>query len=135
MPRFSRLATLTLLLWATHSWAGDGSKRLACGTQTTPDATAICKLLQTHMEFEWSGHATLAPGYRVTFTSIRKVWCARPFSPTDVPALQQLEKSQDWRLQMGANALRILVEKAPQPANSVYNPENPAYILRQGCGV
>ncbi len=133
MQRLPQLAALALMLWSASAWAGDWTRNLACATQKTPDAAGICKLLETHMEFQWLGHGTLAPGYRVTFASIRKTWCARSFSPADVPVLLQMEQSADWRLQMGTSALRTLVEKTPQPASSVYNPENPDYILRLGC--
>ncbi len=126
-------AVLGLTIGASNAWAGDMPKRLACDAQKMSDAAAICLLLETNMAFEWLGHATIAPGYRVSFATIRKVWCARPFTAADLPALAQLEKSADWRLQTGASALRILIEKTPQPRNSVYNPDNSSYVLRNGC--
>lgn len=128
------LAIMGLLLCAPPAEASDMPKNLACGMQTMPDAIAICRLLEANMEFEWLGHATVAPGYRVTFATVRKVWCARRFSAADVPALVQLETSTDWRLAIGAKTLHILTEKTPHPPNSIYHPDNPQYILRQGCG-
>ncbi|MES2948983.1 MAG: hypothetical protein V4858_10625 [Pseudomonadota bacterium] len=126
-------AVLGLLLWAPQSWASSMPKSLACGLQKMPNAVAICRLLEANMDFEWLGHVTVAPGYRVTFATVRKVWCARRFSAADVPALVQLETSTDWRLEMGAKTLRILTEKTPHPPSSIYHPDNPQYILRKGC--
>jgi hypothetical protein len=55
-----------------------------------------------------------------------------------LPALEHLKQGSDWRLQDGADGLIRLIGSAngrpAEPENSIFNPANPQYILKGGCG-
>ena len=39
------------------------------------------------MEWTWTGHAIVAPSFRVTFDTVKKVYCALSVSAQDTPSL------------------------------------------------
>ena len=94
--------------------------------------------------WQWMGHATIAPGYKPSFEGARKVYCELKIGKDDIAALQRLKQYDpkqkwvpDWRLESGADMLlRILANldgKADEPENSIFNPKNSGYILKNGC--
>jgi len=56
----------------------------------------------------------------------------------DIPALETLARSAEWRLETGAaNLLRLVAAsggKSDEPETSIFNPQNPDYLLKDGCG-
>lgn len=78
------------------------------------------------------GHAIISPGWRVTWTGLRRVYCREKISAADVEVLKALARGSDWRLQDGAEDLIRLV-LGTDPDNSIFSPKNPAYILKDGC--
>jgi len=114
-----------------------GSRDLGCDRQIGR-AQEICLRLQRDMEWTWTGHAIISPGWRVTFASIARTYCAEHIRPDDISALRILRQStKDWRAESGADFLiRLAQNKAGGEADditSVVNPANPSYILKDGC--
>jgi hypothetical protein len=90
------------------------------------------------MQFEWLGHAIIAPGYKVTFETVRRVYCEQEVSTDDLPALGQLMNAADWRIRNGGDFLIRLVTGhdpygTPEPETSIFNPGNASYLLKDGC--
>ena len=81
------------------------------------------------------GHAIISPGWRVTWNALRRVYCREQISTADLPVLETLKIGSDWRLEDGASDLIRLVgsSRANEPDNSIFNPTNPHYILKDGC--
>jgi hypothetical protein len=99
----------------------------------------ICTALSRSMEWTWMGHAVLWPGFRPTWRGLASVWCTQRIADGDVPVLETLRRaSSDWRLESGADSLiRIAKNRTgsgDEPENSIFNPRNPEYILKGGCG-
>jgi len=87
------------------------------------------------MEWTWFGHAIVSPGWRVTFRTVREVYCGLSVGASDLAAIENLRKSAtDWRLQDGAQELIWLLDGASQPPASIFNPSHPQYLLKDGCG-
>ena len=132
-------ATVMLVLgvmWI-FGWPSPGmtTRKLSCARQADPRARQVCIALQEHMEWTWFGHAIVSPGWRVTFRTVREVYCGLSVSASDVPAIENLRKSAtDWRLQDGAQELIWLLDGASQPPTSIFNPSHPQYLLKDGCG-
>ena len=108
------------------------SYKMECNHFQGERSKSICRQFEREMEWTWFGHAILSPGWRVTWETVRRVWCHARITDNDVPALQDLAKSPDWRLEGAADDLLKLL-RDDQPENSILNPRNPDYILRQGC--
>jgi hypothetical protein len=89
------------------------------------------------MEWTWMGHAIIAPGWRVTWSALRQVYCRERIAAADLPALEYLKQASDWRLQEGADGLIRIIRnasgQATDPENSIFNPANPQYILMGDC--
>jgi hypothetical protein len=89
------------------------------------------------MEWTWMGHAIIWPGWRVTWNALRRVYCREKTGTADLTALETLKMGSDWRLQDGAADLIRLVRgsggSANEPVNSIFNPANPHYVLKDGC--
>ena len=84
------------------------------------------------------GHAIISPGWRVTWNALRRVYCLEKLSAADLAVLETLKKmGSDWRLEAGADYLIRLVTSrsgsAYEPENSIFNPTNSQYILKNGC--
>ena len=83
------------------------------------------------------GHAIISPGWRVTWNALRRVYCREDVGTADLTALQTKKGGSDWRLQDGADDLIRLVgsRSGPpyEPENSIFNPTNSQYILKNGC--
>jgi hypothetical protein len=90
------------------------------------------------MQWTWMGHAIVAPGFRVTWDGLARVWCATHITDADLPALEALRRaSDDWRLESSASNLILILKNRDgaggEPENSIFHPKNPSYILRNGC--
>src|SRR5258708_5108531 len=109
------------------------SRDIGCANVTPGRGNQICRALSDSMEWTWMGHAIISPGWRVTWNALRRVYCREKIGAADLTALETMKKSSDWRLQDGADDLIRLVGSrggtAYEPENSIFNPENPYYIL------
>lgn len=151
------LCWMTGVLSTAPVWAGDMPKNLGC-THYAGRALSICQQMESTMEWQLLGHATVAPGWRVTFDGIAQSFCALKLEPDDEAALQQLGHTNDWRLQMGVAGLLALLHNTHnkpeaaviynclgglpnkaisctsyQSVGSIFDTQSSAYILKQGC--
>lgn len=138
------LALLIMLLSPAAAHATSAYRTIPCDDlKDKPRAMAICKAIGKNLGWEWMGHATIAPGFKPNFPGIRKTYCQAKITKADLPVLQELArfaprgKGQDWRLESASESLiRIVTNldgKGSEPKNSIFHPENPHYILKQGC--
>src|SRR5258708_3957202 len=113
------------------------SRDIGCANVTPGRGNQICRALSDSMEWTWMGHATISPGWRVTWNALRRVYCYEKINAADLPALQTIKKGSDWRLQDGADGLVRLIDSSGgpgnQPQNTLFNPTNPQYLLKDGC--
>ena len=84
------------------------------------------------------GHAIIAPGWRVTFESVRRTYCTEKIGLQDIGSLDILRKTtKDWRAESGAEFLLRLVRNkdglGDEDITSIFNPANPSFILKDGC--
>lgn len=137
-------ALLTLLFLSGTAQATSAYRTLDCAPfKGKPRAAEICKAIAKNLSWEWLGHATIAPGFKPSFVGIGKTYCQAKITKDDLPTLLELKnytprgKTPDWRLESAADMLTRLVNnlegKGDEPKNSVFHPENPQYILKQGC--
>lgn len=136
MPARCLLLTAALLLLAPEAGAANKRRPDCAGVQ--PERTrAICTAIAASFTWQWMGHAIVAPGYKPDLQTIGKAFCRAKIARADQPALEQLRKSTDWRLESAAGWLLNMLDaqegKSGEPENSVFNPANQAYVLRQGC--
>jgi hypothetical protein len=129
----SSFAFLTILTVASPGRADSlYSRNLSCTRLAAPRERQICQSLEREMEWTWTGHAIIAPGFRVTFETVKRVYCALSVSAVDTPALVntvvRLEHKPDDAMAslqlangsrfllylLGAAALRVFPE---QPRN------------------
>ena len=66
------------------------------------------------------------------------MYCDRHITAADLPVLESFKAGlHDWRLESGAEELTYLAKnadgKGDAPENSIFNPKNPSYILKDGC--
>ena len=143
-----------LLCIAAPAWAEEThmlSRDLACTDYPSGRSQEICTCIAKELEWEWTGHAIIAPGWKVSFHTLRTTYCMENISPRDIPALKNLAQATDMRLQQAASGLLTLLKTLPGAAlpgdaydphngevystdeNSVFNPRNPRYILLGGC--
>jgi hypothetical protein len=114
------------------------SKQLNCRKQLDRRAQDICRSIERHLEFTWFGHAIISPGYHSTWNTVKNVWCEQHIEQKDAMVLRELAKTHDWRLESAAESLLRLLTGRDQygqvePENSIFNPANPAYLLKGGC--
>lgn len=115
-----------------------GSRDLQCGAIPDTRAQVICRRLEQEMQWTWTGHAIVSPGWRVSFESVRRTYCAEHIGPQDIPVLDLLRQAaKDWRAESGAEFLLRLVRNkdgaGDEDAASIFNPANPSFILQDGC--
>ncbi len=111
------------------------SRDLGCASEPSGRAQAICGALSRSLEWTWTGHAVVAPGWRPTWAGLRRVYCGASITPADLPALESMKNAADWRLRDSAGDLiRLVHAGAGEPENSVFNPAHPEYVLKRGCG-
>jgi len=132
---------LGLTISGRDAWAARTnilSRDLGCPGVPDERGRMICRRLQQEMEWTWTGHAILSPGWRVTFQSVRRTFCAAGISDRDISALEALQQTtRDWRAQSGADFLLRLLRNsngsAHEDVNSIFNAANPSYLLSGGC--
>lgn len=113
------------------------SRDIGCANVKSDRGNEICHALSDSMEWTWMGHAIISPGWRVTWNALRRVYCRERISAADLPVLETMKMGSDWRLEDGADELIRLAgsSKGPanEPDNSIFNPTNPQYLLKDGC--
>lgn len=119
---------------------GIHSRDLRCATVSDARGRSICQRLQREMEWTWTGHAIISPGWRVTFRSVVRTYCGEDVGSKDITSLEVLRQtSKDWRAESGADFLIRLVRamdgSAHEDVNSIFNTGNPSFILKGGCPV
>jgi hypothetical protein len=125
------LALSVLLLWPRGEMI---SRDMGCAQVAPERARRICESLSATAEWTWMGHAIIAPGWRVTRSSVRRTYCREKVGVDDGAVLEALAKSPDWRLQSGAESLlRLTRDQKQEDAASIFHPGNPQYVLRDGC--
>jgi hypothetical protein len=110
------LAFLAVLTFASSGHADSlYSRNLSCPRFAAPRERQICQSLEREMEWTWTGHAIIAPSFRVTFETAKKVFCTLSLSAADTLALVdivvRIESGPDnamARLQL-ANGSRFLL--------------------------
>jgi hypothetical protein len=129
------ITTLVLVIF----WPDKGmiSRDIGCANAAPGRGKEICQALSDSMEWTWKGHAIVSPGWRVTWNTLRRVYCREKISAADVTVLETLKMGSDWRLHDGADELIRLAGSssglANEPENSIFNPANPHYLLKEGC--
>jgi hypothetical protein len=94
------------------------SRKLHCERFELPRSAEICRGLEREMEWTWMGHAIFSPGFRPTWNTMRRVFCAIHVEPRDTAALVALAiwhrkgEQNDWRLESGATDLLKMMGKS-----------------------
>ncbi len=135
------------------------SRDLGCDTLPNEREQQICRRIEGELEWTWTGHAIIAPGWRPGFATARRVYCDLPIGPTDAQSLARMTRQaggrMDWRLPSAAHSLlRLLgpvavtelkrsggefesviaqIEIDISAETSIFNPDHPGYVLRGGC--
>jgi hypothetical protein len=125
------------------------SKDIGCDGVADGRSRDICRALSESLSWGWQGHATLAPGWKMTSDGVRKVYCDKHISRADLPPLlavcggdihpyMSCIAPTDARLATGVEGLIktvIAVDGAPEDLkDTIYDPAGKNYILRNGCG-
>lgn len=90
----------------------------------------ICETLQWEMEWTWTGHAIVAPSFRVTFDTVKKVYCALSVAAHDTPSLVsmvvQTERKTDGTMadMQLQNGSRFLLYALGKQALSAFPEQN-----------
>ena len=112
---------------------GDMTRSLGCEAySSSPRALRLCCGLERDLEWSWWGHATVSPGWRIGWDGVRDVYCREHVGSADLDALTTLSRGAKSQLQNGAEFLLHLLKGDPEPT-SIFNPQNPQYVLREGC--
>ena len=124
------------------------SKNIGCEQWTEKREQQICNSLSDNLEWGWTGHATIAPSWRVSWTTVKNVYCDLTMSKTDLPILEKMcgndikpymscLKLMDWRFATGVEYLiktiRAQSEVSQEFKGTVYDPHNDNYLLKGGC--
>lgn len=144
MSRFGPALVAAFMLAPPGARAVSFTHGLDCRDfKSKPRAAEICIAIGRHLSWQWMGHAVPAPGFKPSFTGLRKTYCQARISKDDLPVLNELRsyvppgKKPDWRLESAASMLITLIEnqdgQGSEPRNSVFNPLNPDYVLKGGC--
>lgn len=133
-----------LVLWFAAMLPGSARmqaihhRNLGCADHYAGRAKGLCESIQAHLEFTCCGHANIDPGYRASWQSIKAVWCTNQINTSDVSALLDLARAEDWRLASAAESLVALATGRDAhgmavPENSILSPRNANFLLRDGC--
>ncbi len=83
-----KTACLILALLSTSILADSlYSRDLDCELQPSSRALAICNKLEQALQWHWTGHAIISPGFRINFDSVRQVYCTLPVTKEDTEIL------------------------------------------------
>ena len=66
------------------------SRNLSCSRFSAPRERQLCEALEREMEWTWTGHAIIAPSFRVTFATVKKVYCVLSVTAQDTPSLVRM---------------------------------------------
>jgi hypothetical protein len=128
------LVLVLVMVWPDRKMI---SRDIGCANVPSQRENEICQALSDSMEWTWMGHAIMSPGWRVTWTALRWVYCRERIGAVDLNALERMKRGSDRRLQDGADGLIRLVGSRSGPPyeseNSIFNPANSQYILKDGC--
>ena len=141
------LLTLLLSLLPGVSHAKDYSlygRDIGCAEVAQGRPRQICEAISTSLNWQWMGHAVMAPGYKPSFEGIRDVYCKLKVGKEDVKILKDLKQYDprrkslpDWRLESGTDMLLRIVASLDSmdedAASSIFNPKNSSYILKNDC--
>jgi hypothetical protein len=111
---FLVLASSPVVAVAHDAWF---SRDLHCQRFQLPRSREICRALGREMEWTWTGHAIISTGYRVTWDTLRRVFCTVHVEPGDTVALVALVvwyrkgEGSDSRLEFGATGLLKMMGK------------------------
>ena len=124
--------SLTLIIATSSSAAAAPlyTRTLSCQRWSAARANEVCKSLEREMEWTWTGHALISPSFRVTFETVRRVYCALSISPQDTPTLVDmalaLERKPDGGM-AGAqvvNGTRFLLNLLGKQALDAFPPRD-----------
>jgi hypothetical protein len=123
---------------ADHAEINMVSRDLQCDAVRHARGRAICRRLQQEMQWTWTGHVIISPGWRVTFQTVRRTYCLEKIGVRDIAALESMQRAaKDWRAEDGAEFLLRLVRNRDgsgrEDLASIFNPKNSSYILKDGC--
>jgi|SRR5579872_4792519 len=65
--------------------ASEFNRDIGCAQQTGARELEICKAISNALQWEWLGHAIIAPGWRVTYQTAREVYCKEHIASGDLP--------------------------------------------------
>ncbi len=106
------------------------TRNLSCDSWTAPREQEICKALAREMQWTWTGHAIISPSFRVTFDTVKQVYCALSVSPQDIQALVNmivaLERKPDGSMAraQAVNGARFLLFLLGQQALTRFPPRD-----------
>lgn len=104
------------------------AEELGCARQANPRTVQICRAIADEMEFELMGHVVPAPGYKVTSQTLVRVYCRLGLSKNDEAALKRLTG-----VGPAADHLLELVGAVSVDRGTIFHPQNPSYLLKDGC--
>jgi hypothetical protein len=114
---------LSLVIFTTSAEADSlYTRNLSCDKRFAARELAICKALERELEWIWTGHAIISPGYRTTFESARRIFCSLPISARDTRSLVMIAVSAERPSTMTfadaqlANGSRVLLNLLGQQA-------------------
>lgn len=128
------------------------SKDIGCEVFRDSRSREICDSISENLEWGWTGHATIAPGWKSNWNSVKNVYCDKKITKLDLPILEKMcglkikphmscMMSTDARLAIGVEYLikMVIVENAASEEldnefkGSVYDPKSKNYVLKDGC--
>jgi len=131
----------------THKYSAY-SKNLGCSEMADKRGHEICQSISNNLEWGWAGHATIAPSWRVNWSSVKNVFCELKMSGADLPALAKICGGEikphmvclnpsDPRLASGVeyliNTIQAQDKSSDEFKGTVYDPQNDRYLLKGGC--
>ena len=132
---------------STHQYSAY-SKDIGCDEWTDKRSSEICQSISDNLEWGWTGHAMIAPSWRVNWSSVKNVYCDVKISKADLPVLVKMCGSEikPYMSCLGSGDPRLLsaveyligtirgqTEKTDEFKNTVYDPKNDQYLLKGGC--
>jgi|GEM_PF-4523184 len=124
------------------------SKDIGCNEWTDDRSHEICESISKNLEWGWTGHAAIAPSWRVNNNTIKNVYCDKKISSTDLPILEKMCGSEvypymscikpiDSRFAVGVESLIKIIlaqnKMSDEFKETIYEPQGKKYILTGGC--
>ena len=131
----------------THEYSAF-SKDIGCSEWTDKRSHEICQSLSDNLEWGWTGHAIIAPGWKSTFATAKNTYCEQNITRKDLPILEEMcgQKSGDYTVctvpmdsRFGAGVERLINiihaqnKLTKEFKGSVYDPSTDYYLLKGGC--